>query len=166
MELTDKNFGSIIAFWLPGFVLLWGLSFSNTEIAKWLFSTSTPSVGGFLYLTVASLALGLIISAIRYQTIDFVLSRFAHFPEIDFAKLKDKDIHAAFLAIVENHYRYYQYYSNTLVAAVIAVVSYVLGVKSPPCWAWLVLGILFVVLFFASWDCFKKYRERGSKVTS
>jgi hypothetical protein len=32
-DINDKNFGVIIAFWLPGFVLLWGLSHSLPDIA-------------------------------------------------------------------------------------------------------------------------------------
>ena len=30
-DITDKNFGVIIAFLLPGFLFLWGLSFSVDE---------------------------------------------------------------------------------------------------------------------------------------
>jgi hypothetical protein len=72
-EITDKNFGVIIAFLLPGALLLWMLSLSdlgNAEIGAWVKSVSDPSVSGFLYVTLASLALGLITSAVRWEVID------------------------------------------------------------------------------------------------
>jgi hypothetical protein len=37
-------------------------------------------------------------------------------PFIDFSKLSDKNVYAAFSGVNENHYRYYQYYANSLVA--------------------------------------------------
>ena len=75
-EINDKNFGLIIAFLLPGFLLLWLLSLSdigNAEIGAWLKRFSDPSVSGFLYVALASLALGLIISAIRWAGARLVL---------------------------------------------------------------------------------------------
>ena len=60
-EITDKNFGLIIAFLLPGFLLLWFLALSdndNSEIGPWLKSFSDLSVSGLLYVILASLALG------------------------------------------------------------------------------------------------------------
>lgn len=132
-EVTDKNFGVIIAFWLPGFVLLWGLSISNTEVAQWLRACTTPSVGGFLYASLASLALGLLISAVRWLVVDWFLSRVTTLPEIDFSKLNNKETFAVFLGIVENHYRYYQYYSNTFVAVIVAFAAYLfLEMNGPP----------------------------------
>jgi hypothetical protein len=67
-DVTAKNFGVVIAFLLPGFILLWGLSFSSDLVSTWLAKSSSgsASVGGFLYSTIASLALGLIVSAARW----------------------------------------------------------------------------------------------------
>ena len=92
-EITDKNFGVIIAFWLPGFILLWGLSFSSAEIAGWLKNSNNPSVGGFLYATLASLALGLLISAVRWLIVDHFLIYITGVPRLDFdfSKLRDKE---------------------------------------------------------------------------
>jgi hypothetical protein len=33
-DVIDKNFGVVIAFWLPGFLLLWGLTYSFTDLGK------------------------------------------------------------------------------------------------------------------------------------
>lgn len=135
-DITNKNFGVIIAFLLPGFLFLWGLSFSFDEVAKWLVVSAkdkAPTVGGFLYATLASLAIGLLISAVRWLIIDRIHSLTGvSEPDITFTNLKDKDRYAAFLGAVDNHYRYYQYYANTLVAILAAFITYLTVGKEKP----------------------------------
>ena len=165
-DVTDKNFGVIIAFLLPGFILLWGLSYSSVEVATWLAkasATDSPSVGGFLYATLASLALGLLISAIRWAAFDNIL--LIGLPAIDFSKLKDKDVFSAFTGVVENHYRYYQYYSNTLVAVILGFASYA-RYQKPTATMWFIMVVTAVILLLASRDCLKKYRQRAAAITS
>jgi hypothetical protein len=75
-DITEKNFGVIIAFWLPGFLFLWGLSYSWPLVATWLAKsndTNAPTIGGFLYATLASLAVGLLINAVRWALVQEVL---------------------------------------------------------------------------------------------
>jgi hypothetical protein len=155
-EITDKNFGVIIAFLLPGALLLWMLSLShlgNAEIGAWVKSVSDPSVSGFLYVTLASLALGLIISAVRWAVIDQILRGYyflrhrKDLPKIDFSKLSDPSMFGAFQGANENHYRYYQYYSNTLVAIVVGFSIYQFrSAEWAPAWIWVIFGVLIVVL--------------------
>jgi hypothetical protein len=169
-DITDKNFGVIIAFWLPGFILLWGLSFSVPDVSVWLAKSSAndaPSVGGFLYATLASLSLGLMISAVRWLIVDSFLHCTTTLPMIDFSKLKDKDAFAAFQGIVENHYRYYQYYSNTLIAVISAFAVYLVHGKEKPSWQlWVGVVVLIVILLLASRDSLKKYHERASAIAT
>jgi hypothetical protein len=173
-EITDKNFGLIIAFLLPGFLLVWMLSlsdFGNAEV--WLKSFGVPSVSGFLYVTLASLALGLIISAVRWVVIDQILGCYyflrhqKHLPKIDFSKLSDPNKYAVFQGANENHYRYYQYYSNTLVAIVVGFSIYQFrSTKWAPALIWVIFGVLIVVLLLASKDCLFKYHERASEIAN
>ena len=137
-DITDKNFGVIIAFWLPGFLLLWGLSYSSRDIAFWLNKSGgadAPTVGNFLYVTLASLAAGLLISAFRWLFVDHFLSvcgvwvKGLRRPELNMSRLVNKDVLAAFGGAVENHYRYYQYYSNTLVAVTFGFIVYACSEK-------------------------------------
>ena len=37
-EIIDKNFGLLNSLWLPDSILLWGLSYSNPEVASHTFS--------------------------------------------------------------------------------------------------------------------------------
>src|SRR5438045_3076559 len=94
-DVTEKNFGVIIAFWLPGFLFLWGLSYASPEVATWLAksSGSEPTVGGFLYATLASLAVGLLINAVRWLIVQEILIyriTCLRRVNINFGKLKEK----------------------------------------------------------------------------
>ncbi len=168
-DITEKNFGVIIAFLLPGFLFLWGLSYSFDEVATWLAKSSTsnaPTIGGFLYATLASLSLGLLISAVRWLVVDHL----HHWTGIgcqsmNFSKLTEKGRFAAFQGVMENHYRYYQYYSNTLIAIVAAFILYlVFGKAKPSLTLWIVTISIVVALFCGSRDALKKYYTRADEI--
>ncbi len=173
-DISDKNFGPLIAFCLPGFILLLALSYSLPDVKDWLAISASKegaSIGGFLYSTLASLSLGLLLSGLRWATVDQILEReFWIFgealPKIDFKELDNKDKLAAFLGVVENHYRYYQYYSNSLVAVELGGLSYLWKFGKASAFQWTLAIILIGILFAASRDCFRKFRIRGAAVTT
>ena len=73
-ELNSGNFGLVIAYLLPGFVALLGVSFFSEPVQTW-FSVSPvalPTVGGFLYVTLGSLSAGVIVSTVRWATVDTI----------------------------------------------------------------------------------------------
>jgi len=83
----------------------------------------------------ASLAVGLLINAVRWALVQEVLFHGItrlHRAAINYENLKNKDVLSAFQAAVENNCRYYQYYSNAFVAIVGAFVSYLLNQKESP----------------------------------
>jgi len=117
------------------------------------------------------------IGAVRWALIDQILRRYYFrrhgkpLPEIDFSKLSDPDKFAVFQGVNENHYRYYQYYSNTLVAIVVGSLIYLATGRvnaSWSIWAVVILSTLTLlvasILFVASADCLFKYHERASKI--
>jgi hypothetical protein len=174
-EVTDKNFGVLIAFLLPGFILLWSLSFSWPEIGFWFKSTDSdsPTVGNFLYATLASLAIGLLISAIRWFFVDHLLSFCGgqvnalsglRRPDLDLSSLSNKDVLAAYNGAVENHYRYYQYYSNTLVAEIIGFGSYAYARSALFSRLSILVGFISLILLFASGDSLSKYYRAASQI--
>lgn len=164
-DVTRDNFGLLIAYVLPGFVALWGVSFFSETIRHWLGSSSenSPTVGGFLYVTIAAVAAGLLVSTIRWMTVD----RIHHatgisVPKWDFAKLGDSL--AAFELLVTSHYRFYQWHSNMFVATaftffVYAVVAPVRGLQG----AEIALSVFAVeiVLWVGSRDTLRKYYDRS-----
>jgi hypothetical protein len=173
-DISEKNFGPLIAFCLPGFILLLALSYSFPDLKNWLAISSSKdgaSIGGFLYTTFASLSLGLLLSGLRWATVDQVLEREfwivgKALPKIDFKGLDNKDTLVAFFGIVENHYRYYQYYSNSLVAVELGGLSYLWNVGRASVLQWILAIFLIGILFAASRDCFRKYYIRGAAVTT
>jgi hypothetical protein len=165
-DINDRNFGLIIAFWLPGFILLWGLSFSFASLEPWMIKSNSSdgaTFTGFLYATVASLSLGLVISAVRWLVVDHFLGWLTTLKKIDFAKIEsNKDAFAYFQGVVENHYRYYQYYSNTLVAVDLAAVVHIWhGRETLPWQAWVGLVLISLILLCASRDALRKYHDRS-----
>ena len=109
--LSNQNFGLIIAYLLPGFVSLWGVSYFSPTVESWINvpqQPGSPSVAGFMYVTLASLAAGVSVSAVRWAIIDHLHHATGVVPPVwKFANLEGKL--QGYLTLVENHYRYYQF---------------------------------------------------------
>src|SRR5690606_1848404 len=71
-EFSGKNFGLVIAYVIPGFVPLWGVSLFSPTVARWFIPT--PDIPGGLEvifcITLASPAAGLVTSAVRWLVVD------------------------------------------------------------------------------------------------
>lgn len=180
-ELTGRGFGLVIAYLLPGFVLLLGVAELSPDVQAWLRTSAesdSPTVGSFLYVLLASLTAGLTLSAIRWAVIDSLHHHTGIIrPDWNAAALSQNL--EAFAYIVENHYRYYQFYANALVAILLAYPAARLHGAS-------LLGLgyvgdigtilLCVVLLAGSRDALRNYyarvthilghRERGSAMTN
>lgn len=167
-EVSSDNFGLLIAYVLPGLVALVGIGQISPTVQGWLGSTppNAPTVAGLLYVTLAATAAGLVISAVRWA----ILDRIFHLlgvkePAWDFSRFSGRV--DAFGALVENHYRYYQFYANTLVALVFTylVRRGVSGIRYASV-SWLDLGFLGVaiVLVISSRDTLRKYYGRAGSL--
>lgn len=169
-SLSTQNFGLVIAYLLPGFVALWGVSYFSPTVDAWISASqqNAPTVAGFMYVTLASLAAGVTVSAVRWAVID----HFHHAtgivpPAWKFANLEGKL--QGYLTLIENHYRYYQFYSNMFVAA-----AFSFATKAVLAGATVTLtslaGIAFValelVLFAGSRDTLRKYYSRTQQLLS
>ena len=163
-DVNSDNFGLLIAYMLPGFVALWGLR-PFVPGVDLLFTGSpetAPSVGGFLYGTLGSTAAGLIVSAVRWAVVDQLYHRTGiPTPQWDFGKLS---AHLpAFESHVRDHYRYYQFYSNMLVAVALAYgVDLAANPRAPHLWGWPDLAVFTVlaILVLGSRDALRKYYSR------
>lgn len=126
-DLTSKNFGLMIAYVIPGLIVLWGISFFSPELRELLLAVSpdSPTIGGFLYITLAAVAAGVTVSAVRWALLD-TLHHLTGLPAPawDFSELPQKL--PAFEAVAEDHYRYYQFYANSCVATALTYL----------CWRW------------------------------
>ena len=160
-----KNFGVLIAFLLPGLVTLLGIAPYSATVRSWFGTpaTAAPTVGGFLYVTLAAIGLGMTTSVIRWLVLDWLHHHTGiRPPEWDFSGLQDNL--DGFMALVENHYRYYQFYGNMLVAQVITAIGYAVRPTLPSEESRLVLPIILgltALFYVASRDTLAKYYDRA-----
>jgi hypothetical protein len=162
MEILTKQFGLLIAYLLPGFVALGGIAPLVPTVAGWLKADQTASFGAPLYALLAATAAGMTVSCFRWLTVD-QLHVFFGVPPPNFNARALEERPAAFQYLVENHYRFYQFYANTLIAVV----------WSYSIFRWLKTSsllrfdtdvgvlILCAVLFAGSRDALSKYRGRS-----
>jgi len=123
LNITSTAFGLIIATLLPGLAGLYGLSFWSSALRRTFttFQTSESNVGLFLLIVLAALALGLVASAIRWVVFErsFELGRFKinrdRLEPDQFQTLTKQDHLPAFKAVVDEHYRYHQFFGGAFV---------------------------------------------------
>ena len=163
-DLSARNFGLLIAYWIPGFITLAGMATLSPTVAAWLAADPGPSLGGFLYSTLASLAAGMTVSAFRWAAIDTLLhSTGLPRPEWDDSKLADRL--PALEYLVETHYRYYQFYGNSLVAVLFTHAAWrISAYGSALPWGWPEAGVITLGLVFlaGSRDTLRKYYRRAT----
>lgn len=160
-DAFSRSFGLIIAFILPGLVGLVAVGIYHPLVASWLSTapTTEPTVGGFLYVVLGSLAVGLTISAIRWAVIDTLHHSTGLKPPVfDFAQLQ-RNLEA-FTVAVEHYYRYYQFYANMVVAiSGLAICHQV----ASGWWNWREYGLLIAleaILLAASRSSLTRYYSR------
>lgn len=159
-DVTSENFGLLIAYLLPGFILLWSLAPYSATVTTWLGQAAgdQPTVGGFLYVTLASVGLGLIVSTVRWMVIDSLLHVTGiRQPRFDFSNLRDAV--EAFNRLIEIHFRYYQWHANSRIALLIAASlrCTVQGFRRDEL-LWLIVAL--IVLYPGSRDTLRKYYRR------
>ena len=167
-SLSNENFGLMIAYILPGFVALWGVSYFSPTVEGWITASQqgAPSVAGFMYVTLASVGTGLTVSGVRWLVIDTIhhltgLTR----PEWKFVNLDEKL--KGFLTLNEGHYRYYQHFANMFVAVAFTYAAWLVssgrGLRAAG-WANLNFALLEIVLFANSRDTLANYYSRVAQL--
>ena len=168
-EVSTGNFGLLIAFLLPGFIVLWGLSYFSATVRVWLSGAGqTPTVGGFMFVTLASVAAGVTVSTVRWLVIDTIhhwtgISQ----PAWDFSRLQDNV--SAYNVLNDIHYKFYQFHANGLIALLFVYVARRAqkGIFTAPVGLFdLGFLALSVVLFVGSRDMLRKYFTRVSQLLS
>ena len=161
-DVTNKNFGLVIAYLLPGYILLWGLGdvVSDLDLHNpFQAGTSKPgavTIGGFLHETLMALAVGMILNTVRWAMVDTIL----HHTGIRRPAWDDSKLQAnlqAFETLVEYHYRFYQFHSSTFIGLLV-----IFAARPSAPWQ---IDLLFVVvlasLFGASREALTRYYRRA-----
>ena len=164
-EVSLGNFGFLVAYLVPGSVALFGLQRFVPDSQAWLHASASdaPTVGGFLYVTLASLVIGLTVSTVRWMVIDRVLHLTGVRQEaLAFAKLQQNL--EAFVYLVEGHYRYYQFYANMAVSMAILYAAW--RWTSRTGLSWIDLGFVAgeFVFLSGSRDTLTKFYRRASEL--
>lgn len=160
MDSLDRSFGLVIAFLLPGFVIVGGLSPIVPEFARWLSHDSTaPTLGGFSYAVLASLSAGLIASGTRWLVIETLWHRSGlQRPEFDFSRLQVNL--QAFELAVQHNYRHYQFYANSAISSWAVAIAHLSAGLAWSALGWCGFLFLQAVLLAASRDCLSRFYQR------
>ncbi|MGD0390995.1 MAG: hypothetical protein ABSC42_18780 [Tepidisphaeraceae bacterium] len=158
-----------MAFLIPGFIGLAGVAPLMPVVGEWLrpanLGVGDFGIGPTVYAIMAATGVGMIVSCIRWLAIDHLLQwTGVRSPAWDFRQLENRL--AALDYLSDNHYRYYQFYANTLVAILWAYpvnrslqTSPLLGFGTD-----LGVAILCIVLFLGSRDALSKYYARSGQL--
>lgn len=158
----------MVAYLLPGFIALAGIARLVPAVARWLQPTleqGGTGLGPPVYAVLAATAVGMVLSCFRWILIDH-----AHHlagvraPQWDVDRLEARL--AAFSTLVEYHYRYYQFYANTLIAVAVTYLIYRIVGGAEPLGIVSDLGVfvLCAALFAGSRDALKKYYTRTEQL--
>lgn len=164
-NLSSHNFGILIAYILPGFVVLFGIGFWSVTVQSWLAVNpqKAPTIAGFLYVTVASLGIGVVLNTLRRHTLDL----FHHFLGIKKAHWNYSDLQENISAIefvIANQFRFYQFHGNLFLALLFTFVAYELQATT---WNWWHFGFFLAVesiVFLGSRDNFRNYYLRLEEI--
>jgi hypothetical protein len=163
--ISQQHLGVVIAYILPGLAGLWGLSFVSPTIESWLGASPSdaPTISGFLYVTLASLGVGILMNCVRRLLVD-PLHHWTGIAKRDWSYTSLEEKVAAIEFLIANQFRYYQFYGNTFVAAAVAFTAMQAGSAT---WSWgLVIGFvgLEVVLWLGSRETLRAYYRRLHEV--
>lgn len=126
-SIRALDFGTIIAYLLPGFLGFYGLRYISPAIDN-LIELSYSKDGGIgveISVILFSLSAGVIISAIRANLLDLIQEKTGvGTPNLNYSKLSNDNVLKVYEAAISNTYRFAQFYGNTFVA-----MSFLLGAK-------------------------------------
>jgi hypothetical protein len=113
-ELSSESFGLIIAYLLPGLVGLFSLSLWSYTVRRALevFLTAQANFNLLLLVILAALAIGLLVTALRWLLLERLFSRANQLTPSEFASLGSGEKFVAFVAAVDAHYRYHQFFGG------------------------------------------------------
>jgi hypothetical protein len=166
-DISSKQFGLIVAHVLPGFIGLAGITPLFPAVAQWLQPVSQGDMGFGppIYALMAATTVGMIVGCVRWLVVDHLLE-WSGVPKMvrRYESLPDKL--DALDHLIEMHYRYYQFYANTLVAILWAYGMNRFYGTLPLLGPGTDLGVLILgaVLLAGSRDTLTKYRQRLGRV--
>lgn len=165
--VSNATFGPLVAYLIPGAIVLLGLSPFSPLLQSWFGAAteSAPTIGGFLFLTVASLAVGMTVNGIRWVIVDTLHAMTGlPAPPPDFSRL-GRNVEAYNL-LIQIHYFHFQFHGNMVIATALAYISHRVHLGWHGGWGWFDFGtaVLELIFYVSSRDTLKKYHTRGRQL--
>jgi len=124
--MAPLDFSVIVAFLLPGFVGLYALTFISPRMAQLLelALSEKAGVGPTFGILLFSLAVGVMLSGTRTLIVDPIQRRLSGgWPTLNYRRLGDPAVLAAFKEAISATYRFSQFYGNIFVALLVFLVA-------------------------------------------
>jgi len=162
-EVTASNFGPLVAYLVPGATVLLRLRPFSPLLQVWFAATpaDAPTLGGFLYVTVSAVAVGMIVNAVRWAIVDTLHAWTGlKIPPLDFSTLGSNV--GAYQLLIQIHYNHFQFHANMFVATAVAYVAYRVHIGLQGSWGWLDVGVVLLegVFYVTPRDTLHKYFVR------
>lgn len=171
-DLTSTSFGYIIAFLLPGLLGLYALTYWSVPVRTMLAPAlkAEANVGPSVILLLIALGVGLCASALRFFLFEKFLCRKHRFPTDMFSKLRAEKRLESFKAVVDEHYRYHQFYGGCAVAVLILYAGWlrtaVQHIDSRFLFVSIAFGLFEWLTIVTAKDAFIRYVERGTIIVN
>ena len=178
-DQLGKSFGLVIAFLVPGMIGLYAASLHVPMLQEWFDAAgrAQTTVGGFLFIIIASSGAGVFISGVRWYLLEELIKRAAGVStEHEAVNRRDTQTELVYQNVRQHHYDYYLFYSNALVALVVLWVSW-LPSQLPVLTAWLlswaaakpIIGTVLGaaagwVLYASAVDAYGRYQKKRAAV--
>ena len=163
------SFGLLIGFFLPGFAGLFCLRFWSASVDRWFHAVITPAsgVGPLSVVLLISLIVGLQVSLCRWLLFEKCLCRNDRLDERSFQILADEGHLSAFQVVIEQHYRYHQFWGGIAVVLPIGLLGWLISESeqsSATVFIVLFLVLLEVITVIGAVEAFRFYIKRANAV--
>jgi hypothetical protein len=171
-DLTSTSFGYVIAFLLPGLLGLYALTYWFSPAGQFISPVlkADANAGPSVIVLLVALAIGLCVSALRFFLFEKLLCRKHKFPAHMFSKLAAEGRLASFKAVVDEHYRYHQFYGGCAVAVLILYTGWFRYAIDDANLRFVLVSVAFalfeLLLIVTGTDAFIRYVERGTIIVN
>ena len=174
----ERAFGLAIAFLGPGMIVLYATSAHVPVLESWFNATSRgqTTIGSFLSMAIAASAAGVFVSGVRWYLVEKWIKNATDVPtEHETAGRREAETELAYQNIRNQHYDFYLFYANTLVALGVLWLCWLPSQFPPlPAWVWesTATPVLATaagaatarVLFAAATDSYRRYQNKRAEL--
>ena len=174
-DQLGKSFGLVIGFLVPGLIGLYAMSLHIPAFQSWFTAATVAqtTVGGFLLLIISSAGMGVFLSGVRWYVLENVIKKGTSTSH-DIAQRRTTQTELVYQNMRRQHYDFYLFYSNTLVALVVLWASW-LPRQLSTAWPFsmitarlvvnaVLMVVVGLVLYASAKDAYRRYQEKRAAV--